>query len=145
MTFSTPTTLGELDVIGSGAAEPVDWPRIVVTSCAEHFGTGAWVGGFIARPPVLTGAIRVEVAARQADAMTGDFGRLVERTSDPSAAWTVPVSARFPDGGTQLAQVMLERDHRDQLDRAKAARDATSAAIQLLQQARLRGLSRGAA
>jgi hypothetical protein len=108
LTFSTPTTLGELDVIGSGAAERVDWPRIVVTSPAEHFGMVAWVGGFIARPPVLTGAIRVEVAARQADAMTGDFGRLVERTSEPSTAWTVPVSARFPDGGRQLAQVVLE-------------------------------------
>ena len=119
--FDTPTTLGEIDVFGSGAAERVDWPRLVVTSSSEHFGTVAWIGGFTARPPALTGAIRVEVAARQADSMTGDFGRLVDRTADSASAWTVPVSARFPDGGTQLVQVVLERDLHGQLDGVKVA------------------------
>lgn len=126
LVFDAPVTISEAEVAGSGAAEPVDWPRVIVTSAAEHFGTVAWVGGFTARPPAMAGAIRVEVASRPEDAMTGDFGKLVERAGEPSSAWAVRVHARFPDGAAQTREVILDQDLRAELERIKAAPSATA-------------------
>lgn len=50
-TLASGATIRGLSVVGSGAGERVDWPRLVVTSPLEHFGTTAWLGGFVARPP----------------------------------------------------------------------------------------------
>ncbi len=103
-------TIDDVDVLGSGARERVDWPRIVVTSPAEHFGNVAWVGGFIARPAAMTGALRIDIGTQQNDTPTGDFGKLVERTADLAQAWTVDVAAHLPDGTTQKKQVVLDRN-----------------------------------
>jgi len=126
-TSTRSASLGEIEVVGSGAAEPVDWPRIVVTSANEHFGDTAWVGGFVARPPVMTGAIRTTVAGQSSAAATGDFGMLVSRTDDPSGSWPVVVGARLPNGSTQTRQVILDRDQRGQLTAAQANTATVSA------------------
>jgi RHS repeat-associated protein len=125
-TASAAMSLSELDVVGSGAAEPVDWPRVVVTSPPEHFGETAYVGGFVARAHLMTGAIRTTVAGQASLAMTGDFGRLLTRTGDLSSPWSVVVTARAPDGSTQTKQVVLDRDQRVQLAAAKSAPAATT-------------------
>lgn len=114
VTFGAHVNLSGIDVIGSGAAESTDWPRIVVTSPPEHFGDVAWVGGYVATPPAMGGAVRVEIAGNPAEAMTGEFGRLLTRTSDVAAAWPVSVAARFPGGTTQAKQLLLDRDLRAQ-------------------------------
>ncbi|HWO22671.1 MAG TPA: toxin TcdB middle/N-terminal domain-containing protein [Kofleriaceae bacterium] len=115
------STLAELDVIGSGAAERVDWPRLVVTSAREHFGDVAWVGGFVARPRAMTTAIRVRFADEDVGTRTGDFGRMVKRGSDAPASWRVPVTAAFPDGTSETLEVLLERDRRQDLVSARAS------------------------
>jgi RHS repeat-associated protein len=112
ITFASAVSLAEIDVIGSGAGDAVDWPRVVVTSAPEHFGDVAWVGGFISRPREMTGAIRVEVASQQADAMTGDFGRLLGRPGAVATPWAVDVKARFPNSTELARQLVLERDQR---------------------------------
>ncbi|MDB4955202.1 MAG: repeat protein, partial [Myxococcales bacterium] len=129
--FDSPVTLTDLDVIGSGAGESVDWPRTVVTSPSEHFGTSAWVGGFIARPPVMTGAIRVDIGGQAADAMTGDFGRLLVRTDKAAASWPVTVGAHFPDGSSQLHQLLLDQDHGQQLTPNGTRATAAAATVKL--------------
>lgn len=115
VTSRMPATFSTLHVLGSGAAEPVDWPHIVVTSPVEHFGDRAWVGGFVAKPAEMSSAVRVEVAGKPDAAMTGDFGRMLTRTSDVGTPWAVSVTARLPDGTTQSKQVVLDRDSRQQL------------------------------
>jgi hypothetical protein len=125
-TPSAAMSLSELDVVGSGAAEPVDWPRVVVTSPPEHFGDTAYVGGFVARGHLMTGAIRTTVAGQASLAMTGDFGRLLTRAGDLASPWSVVVTARAPDGSTQTKQVVLDRDQRAQLAAAKSAPAATA-------------------
>jgi RHS repeat-associated protein len=119
-TFDRGATLGELDVVGSGAAEPVDWPRIVVTSAPEHFGATAWVGGFVARPAAMTGAIRVEVAGETSAALTGDFGALLTRGDAAGAPWPVAIVAHLPDGTTRERRLVLDRDHAAQLAQARS-------------------------
>lgn len=114
VTFGARVNLAGIEVIGSGAAEAIDWPRIVVTSAPEHFGDVAWVGGYVAKPPVMGGAVRVDVAGKPAEAMTGEFGRLLARTTDTAAAWPVSVAVRLPDGTTQAKQQLLDRDLRAQ-------------------------------
>src|SRR5690606_19599030 len=106
VTFESGVTLDKLDVVGSGAQDAIDWPHIVVTSPPEHFGTQAWVAGYVARPPMLTGAIRTEVAGVASEVKTGDFAHLVERTS-PTGDWKVDVSARFPDSTQQIQTLHL--------------------------------------
>jgi hypothetical protein len=118
VTFSAPQTIGSVEVIGSGAAEPVDWARVVVTSPAEHFGATAWVGGFVARPAAITGAVRVDVAGHASEVMTGDFGTLLRRSSDTQASWPVAVVATLPDGSKHTSQLLLARDASKQLGAA---------------------------
>ncbi|HWO21309.1 MAG TPA: SpvB/TcaC N-terminal domain-containing protein, partial [Kofleriaceae bacterium] len=118
------STLAELDVIGSGAAERVDWPRLVVTSAREHFGDVAWIGGFVARPRAMTTAIRVRVAGEDAGARTGDFGQMVKRGSGALAVWRVPVTAAFPDGTSDTLDVLLDRDRRQDLVSSQASATA---------------------
>lgn len=120
VTFSSTVTLSKLDVIGSGAEEPVDWPRLVVTSAPEHFGKLAWVAGFVARPRAMAGAIRTAVAGRASEAMTGDFGQLVQRDK-PDGAWTVDVSAQYPDGTQQTQSIVLAADRTAALPANQAA------------------------
>ncbi|MEO8552017.1 MAG: SpvB/TcaC N-terminal domain-containing protein, partial [Kofleriaceae bacterium] len=120
LSFPGSTSLSALDLIGSGAAERVDWARIVTTNTAEHFGTKAWVGGFVARPPSMTGAIRVEVGDQKATSKAGNFGQLLER-QDALPTWSVTVTAHLPDGTTTSRQVLLDRDHHAQLDQATSA------------------------
>jgi RHS repeat-associated protein len=122
------STLAELDVIGSGAAERVDWPRLVVTSAREHFGEVAWIGGFVARPRAMTTAIRMRVAGEDIGTRTGDFGRLVKRTADAEAMWRVPVTAAYPDGTADAVDVLLDVDHRQELASARASATTSSGA-----------------
>jgi RHS repeat-associated protein len=128
ITLGASATLTGLDVVGSGAGEPVDWPRIVVTSAPEHFGDTAWLGGFIARPPVMTGAIRVELAGSPVDALTGRFGRLVERAQELASPWPIAVTAHLPDGTIQTRQVVLSEDHRAQRVQPAGAASGASGA-----------------
>ncbi|MEP6862912.1 MAG: SpvB/TcaC N-terminal domain-containing protein [Deltaproteobacteria bacterium] len=120
LTFPSSVTLSAIDVVGSGAGDAVDWAHIVVTSAPEHFGTKAWVGGFVARPRAMTGAIRIEVADQTAPSKAGDFGQLLLR-SEAASTWSVTVTAHLPDGTTRTRQVLLGRDQRAQLDKANAA------------------------
>lgn len=124
--FRTAATIAELDVVGSGAAERIDWPRIVVTSPPEHFGTSAWVGGFVARPERMTGAVRVDVAEHPSDSLAGAFGAMVQRSGDLKAAWTVDVAARFPDGGRETTKVLLADDRASELAGADMATATSS-------------------
>lgn len=119
--FRAAATIAELDVVGSGAAERIDWPHIVVTSPPEHFGTRAWVGGFVARPERMTGAVRVDVAEHPSDSLAGAFGAMVQRSGDLKAAWTVDVAARFPDGGRETTKVLLADDRASELAGADMA------------------------
>lgn len=121
ITVDEASTLADLDVVGSGAAERVDWPRLVVTSAREHFGEVAWIGGFVARPRVMTTAIRVRVAGEDVGTRTGDFGRLVTRGHDATAMWRVPVTAAFPDGTTGMLDVLLDLDRHQDLVSAQAS------------------------
>jgi RHS repeat-associated protein len=115
------STLAELDVIGSGAAERVDWPQLVLTSMREHFGEVAWIGGFVARPRAMTTAIRVRIAGEDVGTRTGNFGRLVKRGSDALAMWRVPVTAAFPDGTSDTLFVLLDRDRHQDLASAQTS------------------------
>lgn len=81
LTFERDAVIAELDVLGSGAAEPVDWPHLVLTSTAERFGDVAWISGFVARPRSMSTAIRVRVGADEVPSRTGEFGLLVRRAS----------------------------------------------------------------
>lgn len=117
--FDGSMTLGEIDVIGSGAAEPVDWPRLIITSPAEHFGNRAWVGGFVARPPRMTGAARVSIAARELDRQSDEFGELIERAPPVVSKWTVEVDARFPDGTQAHRRLVLDRDVSSEVGEAR--------------------------
>lgn len=128
LVFRTPANIAELDVVGSGAAERVDWATLVVTSAPEHFGTRAWIGGFVARPRVMTGAIRVAVAERATENKTGAFGQLVERT-DGAASWSVDVAARLPDGTQQVRNVLLDADRSADLVATTATASASDADI----------------
>jgi len=125
-TATEPATISEVNVVGSGAAEPVDWPRVVVTSAAEHFGERAWVGGFVARPPAMPGAIRIDVAGQMADTMTGDFGRLLGPRTDVAAAWPVSIGVRFPDGNAISKQLLLDRGVHALLTAPPAAQQISS-------------------
>lgn len=107
--FSEAVTLSEVDVVGSGARERVDWPRAVVTSRREHFGDVAWIGGFVARPRAMTTAIRVTVDGEAVESTTGDFGRLVTRR-DAAKPWRVPVTAAFPDRTSWTTEIALDDD-----------------------------------
>lgn len=122
MTVGANATLAGVDIIGSGAGEPVDWPRMIVTSQPEHFGDVAYVGGFMTKPSRMSGAIRVEVAGKLDDAMTGAFGRLLTRQGDTALAWPVSVTTRLPDGTTKAQQLVLDRDARAQ----RAVKDAAA-------------------
>jgi RHS repeat-associated protein len=113
--FSSAVTLGELNVIGSPAGEPVDWAHIMLTSPTEHFGDRAWVGGYIARPTHMPGAIRVSLSGHQLAAMTGDIGAMLTRATDLGAPWPVQVGARLPNGITQTVPITLDRDARSLL------------------------------
>ena len=110
LTFDRTVTLTGVDVLGSGTAEAVDWPDLVVTSAPEHFGDVGWVGGFVRRPSSMAGATHVDIAGTPADAMTGNFGRLLTRTGDVRAPWPVSVAVRLPSGTTQTRQIVLDRD-----------------------------------
>ena len=129
LTFRTAVALAGVRVTGSGAAEPVDWPHIVVTSAPEHFGAIGWVGGFVARPAAMRGAVRTTVADQPIDALTGDFGRLITREVDDPAAWPVVVTAALPDGTTERARIVLQRAPATTVGApgANAARAATAA------------------
>jgi RHS repeat-associated protein len=100
LTATRSVALGEAIVVGSGAAEPVDWPRLVVTSAAEHFGDVAWVAGFVARPTAMHGATRVAIGDAAAASATGWFGQAIRRTGDPAAPWQLALRATTPDGAT---------------------------------------------
>jgi hypothetical protein len=127
MTLPSNATLASVEILGSGAGEPVDWPRLVTTSSLEHFGDAAWVGGFTAKPSKMSGAVRVEVAGKLDEAMTGDFGRLLTRQGDTALAWPVSLTTRLPDGTTKAQQLLLDRDARAQ----RAAKDAATPPVAL--------------
>ena len=126
--FSSAVSQAEVDVIGSGAAERVDWPRIVVSSEREHLGDRAWVGGYVARPSVMTGAIRLAVDGAASESLTGDFGRLLQRTSDTDAPWSVSVAASFPDGTEGNETVVLQSEGRSDTELAQADAAAVASA-----------------
>ena len=120
LTFHNQVSLSEVDVIGSGASEAVDWPRIVVTSAREHFGGLAYVGGFVSRPSAMPGAIRVEVGTHKMSAMTGDFGSVLARNPALADPWPVDVAVKFPDGTAQTQQIVLDKDLRPQIKAASS-------------------------
>jgi len=73
------------------------------------------MGGFVARPPNMAGAIRVSVADQPVEAMTGEFGQLLHRRNEAAVAWPVSVTAKLPDGTTISKQLLLDRDMRAQV------------------------------
>ncbi len=115
LAFADGATIAELDVVGSGAADRVDWPHAVVTSAAEHFGDVGWVGGYVARPAAMTTAVRVSLDGRTAQSLSGDFGMLLQRANTPGLAWRVPLHAAFPDGTDESLDVTLDLDRRADL------------------------------
>ena len=119
--FSAAAELSDVDVHASSAGEPVDWPRLVVTGTSEHFGDRAWVGGFVARPRVMLGAMRVTVSGHKADSLDGEFGALIERSPSSGDAWPVTVSARLPDGTQLTRQLVLDHDARATTARGNAS------------------------
>lgn len=129
LTFTTGASLSSVDVLGSGASEAVDWPLVRITSPAEHFGSFAWVGGFVARPPIMTGAIRVDVGGARQVATTGDFGQLLKRTDQLDSNWSVSVSAATPDGSSYSNDIRLTTNLRGQLAAAAKASSASNATI----------------
>ena len=120
-------TVSDVEVIGSGARDRVDWPQVVVTNAHEHFGNRAWIGGFVARPDVMTGAVRLDVAGEAAPTMTGNFGRLLRRKEALDDVWPVAVNAAYPDGTTQQTRVLLDVNARGRRA-SKAAPTSASAA-----------------
>lgn len=120
LTFRGAALMSSIDVLGSGASEAIDWPFVNVTSPAEHFGTFAWIGGFVARPNAMTGAIRVDVAGTRQLTTTGDFGQLVTRSNDPAGEWPVLIAASTPDGQVHSKNLVLATNQRSQLATANA-------------------------
>ena len=118
---SEPARLAKIRVAGSGAAEPDDWARLVVTSPFEHFGDRAWVSGFVARPRTLRGAVRVAVDGLTVAEKTGTFGTLVHRTNDLDGTWQLRVAARLPDGTTQTRDIVFSDDRQPQLAAAASS------------------------
>ncbi|HEY4176751.1 MAG TPA: SpvB/TcaC N-terminal domain-containing protein [Kofleriaceae bacterium] len=110
MFFDGDARVATLDVVGSGAAERVDWPRVVVSSAPEQFGDVAYVGGFVVRPRQMTTAIRVAVADQADASRSGDFGQLLHRATSASEQWSVPLKVSFPDGTISLQSVLLASD-----------------------------------
>lgn len=123
LTFDANVFLDDLAVIGSGAAERVDWPHLVVTSAREHFGDAAWVSGFAARPAAMTGPVRLAIRGEEGPSLRGDFGTLLVRNDD--ARWSVDLDARWPDGTRTSHTLVLDGDARAEL---AAARDGTPTA-----------------
>lgn len=118
----------DITVIGSTAGDRIDLPKLVITSAPEHFGDVAWISGFVARPPAMNGAIRVSVADRADESMTGTFGQLVSRKRDASGAWTVDIAAHLPDSSKHTATVVLASDRRADVA-SGAAQVATSSSV----------------
>lgn len=114
-------SIEDIDVVGSGAGERVDWPSLVVSSAAEHFGDIAWVSGFVARPQRMSGAVRIDVGGQPSSSLDGTFGVPLARAGADEASWTVDVTARLPDGSTRQQQLSLQRVAKD-----KAAMGASS-------------------
>lgn len=113
--FAGAVTLGEIDVVGSGIGERADVARLILTSEREHFGTFAWVGGFVTRPATMPGAIRVEMSGQRAEGFSGDFGSVITRTTDGDVAWPVVISSRLPDGTVRSQQLVLGANAQVQL------------------------------
>lgn len=120
-TFASAATLSSLDVVGSGAEEIVDWPHLVITSPGEHFGRQAWIGGYVARPRLMTGAIRVSMSDEAIEGKTGAFGRLITR-GRASGPWTVDVKALYPDGTQDIRKIALDVDRAGDLLASPQAR-----------------------
>lgn len=119
--FAETVEISDVDVSGSGAAERVDWPRVVVTSPREHFGEFAWVRGFVTRPSRMPGAIRVQVSNQPAEGLSGEFGAMLTRTGDTNSAWPVAVRALLPDGTARVDQLVLQANSKSQLATPSAA------------------------
>jgi RHS repeat-associated protein len=119
LTFPQEVSISSIDVLGSGASERIDWPRIVITSQPEHFGGQAWVSGYVALPRPMSGAVRVEVGDQNAPSVAGDFGQLLDRRSADTNPWTIAITVHLPDATTQSRQVVLARDAGAQLEQAK--------------------------
>lgn len=119
--FSDAVMLSDIDVVGSGAAERVDWPRIVVTSPREHFGSFAWVAGFVARPGRMPGAIRVDLADRRTAGLTGEFGELLSRADDGDTLWPVSLRATLPNGADSISRIVLGTSSKATLASATAS------------------------
>ncbi len=108
--FEASATIDEIEVVGSGAAEPVDWPEVVVTSAREHYGELASIEGFVARPENMPGAVRVEVSGQPTDSLDGRFALAISRSTDVTAAWPVDIAAHLPDGTTQHQHIVLAQN-----------------------------------
>jgi RHS repeat-associated protein len=129
LAFASSASVADVDVVGSGAAERVDWPRIVVTSAREHFGEIGWVAGFVTRPSAMRGAIKIDVAGTPAPSNSGDFGQVLRRKNDVTATWPVVVTAKYPDATAEQKHVVLNGDARPSTTPAAAnALTATSPA-----------------
>ena len=99
-----------VNVIGSGAARRVDFPRVTLASPQEHFGRVAWVDGFVQAPTALAGGlITVQVDATDAGTERGVFGQLLQRTGNEDTSWPVTVTGTLSDGQTVTRTYLLDR------------------------------------
>jgi RHS repeat-associated protein len=126
--FDEAAEISELRVLGSGAAERVDWPKFVITSAPEHFGTVAWVGGFTVRPRSESGGITMNVGGEHQVTAIGRFGMLLHRDAQhASSSWSIDVTAQYPDGSHEKRTLELAKNAADELSAAAASSPAATA------------------
>ncbi|HMR07572.1 MAG TPA: hypothetical protein PKA88_17440, partial [Polyangiaceae bacterium] len=110
ITPTAETRISYVNVLASGAARRIDFPRVTLASPQEHFGRVAWVDGFVQAPSDLAaGPISVRVDAADTGTERGVFGQLIERTGDAETSWPVTVSAALSDGQTVARTFLLDR------------------------------------
>ncbi len=110
--------VAEIAILGSGARERIDWPKVTIASPAEHFGKVAWVAGWASAPSLAQGPVRVAVDGGEVESVSGEFGRLVVRSADATGPWSVDVSARFSTSDAVTRTVVLSQDASGALDEA---------------------------
>jgi hypothetical protein len=109
-----------VDVVGSGTRGRVDWPRVVLSSAAEHFGEVAWVDGWMDAPAGAAG-MRVEVQGQHAATTGNTFGLFLSRNAEPDSAWPIVVTARL-DNGTPVTRAVTLNLSADARPRALSPR-----------------------
>ncbi|MHB8878195.1 MAG: hypothetical protein ACYC8T_31250, partial [Myxococcaceae bacterium] len=107
--------VAELGLAGSPLGRFGGVPRLVVTypTDGEHFGTAAYVSGFVDGAAALSGPVEVSV---DGEVVPGgaSFGKRLERAASASP-WRVQLQARLADGTVLERTLVLDQDHTAEL------------------------------